>query len=99
MKTKAKPLNFLLLSLIFLFLIAAKSSGGDKVSLKLHLKKGDVFHYTMTTIQHISQNIKNQKIDIDQTMTFGYLMEVKDVDADGNYVVNATYDKIKNFDE
>jgi hypothetical protein len=86
---------YLLICLSLLFIIAEKSFGGDKVTLKLNLKKGDVFHYNMTTVQNISQSIKKQDINIKQTMTFDYLMDVKNIDAEGSYVIDATYDKIK----
>jgi hypothetical protein len=65
------------------------------VDLKLNLEQGKTYTYTMTTTQHTEQVLMGETMKMDQTMIFGYSMDVKEVDADKNQTIHVKYDRIK----
>jgi len=65
------------------------------LDLKLNLEKGKTYSYVMSTIQKTEQEMMGQKNNMDQSMVFGYSMEVKEVDKDHNHTILVKYDRIK----
>ena len=64
---------------------------GDKVELRLRLKKGDVYQVKQSVEQKITQEVQGQKMEIAQTFGFGYLYVVEQVDAESTATVKITY--------
>ena len=82
MISKKVILSFCGIILMF-SLINTANSAGDKIKLRLHLKKGESYGMQMVADQKISQTIQGQKQDMNQTIGMGYKMYVEDVDASG----------------
>ena len=67
---------------------------GEKIELRLRLKKGDSFELSMTMDQDVVQKIQGRKHGMKQTMRSGYTMDVLDVDAEQNATIKVTYNAI-----
>ncbi len=83
--------------LFFMVLALAAALAACKPSeftLRLHMKAGDQFHVSVNTKQDISEELMGQAIDMKQEMTYEYLWEVTNVDAEGNITIKVTYDRI-----
>jgi len=68
--------------------------GPSTFTLRLHFKRGDVFHVKMDTIQHMTQTIVGQDVKVNQQMVFEYTWEVADVNAAGDVTLKVTYDRL-----
>ncbi|UPT67109.1 MAG: substrate-binding domain-containing protein [Sphingobacteriales bacterium JAD_PAG50586_3] len=79
--------------LIVLLLAACKTS--DKLALKLNYEKGKKYYYTSTSEQTTDQTFMGQSISNTSKTVTGYIYEIVDINADGNYVVKITYDKVE----
>ncbi len=62
------------------------------ISLSLRLRKGETYRTRMTTDRNISQTIRGQRQDIEQTVGMAYTVVVEGVDADRVASVKATCD-------
>ncbi len=62
--------------------------------LKLDLKKGLMWDQTMTMNMTMDEAIAGQQIKMDMTADFGFSQEVKSVEANGDYVIESTYNHI-----
>ncbi|NPV02013.1 MAG: hypothetical protein HPY53_11595 [Brevinematales bacterium] len=83
-----------------LFFIAAMVIGlagcqsGEKVLLRMNLKKGDVYNYISETRQKITQTVDKQAMEIEQTVVTEYEYYVEDVDAASNITCRITFKKM-----
>lgn len=73
---------------------SSAQSAGEKIKLRLRLKKGESYKLRMTTDQKISQTIQGKQVDMSQTMGIGFTYHVREVDADGTAAVKLTYDSV-----
>jgi hypothetical protein len=65
------------------------------IVMKVNLSQGDIIRIRMTSDQKLSQDLgEGQMQEIDQTIGYGYTYTVTEVDPDGNYWVDVTYDWI-----
>lgn len=64
------------------------------VILKLKLQKGDKYEMEMTADQKISQELKGQKQNMNQKISFVYSYNVLDKDNQGNMTTKITYSSI-----
>jgi len=79
-------------SLVVAVTLAVFAAGcANKVRLMVRLNEGDAYHLQVAMDQKITQTIKGQTQTMDQRMTFGYDLDVEEVDAEGNSWVNMTY--------
>lgn len=70
------------------------ASTGEKIQLKLNLKKGQTFRQRLTVDQNISQVAGGTPVRVAQSLGIGFTFDVEDVDAGGNTTVRTTYDSI-----
>lgn len=82
---------------IFVFISACQTgiSGSGKINLKLKLNKGDIYQNDIEMVMIMSESLMGKSMNINTTMGMGHLMEVKDIDANGNYNLKMTYDHMK----
>jgi hypothetical protein len=92
--TKVMKLKKLLAPLLLILVLAACKTS-DKLALKLNYEKGKKYYYTSTTEQTTDQTFMGQSVTNTSKTVTGYIYEVTDINADGNYVVKITYDKIE----
>lgn len=69
-------------------------STGEKIQLKLNLKKGQMFRQRLTVDQNISQVAGGTPIRVTQTLGIGFTFDVEDVDARGSARVRTTYNSV-----
>ena len=62
--------------------------------LKLDLRKGLKYDQSMSINMTMDEAIAGQQIKMDMTANFGYTQEVKSVEANGDYVIESTYEHI-----
>jgi hypothetical protein len=69
------------------------AAGGDKLDLKLRLKKGEAYHVGVVVDQDITQTAPGaaQPQAMKQKIGMGYRMEVLDVDAEGKATLRTAY--------
>jgi hypothetical protein len=79
-----------LLAIIFMIINCA----GPKIDLKFNIKPGSVYSYKVTTEQQISQTIQGKVVDMDQTIIMEYRYDVKEINDQGNTVVDIVYERI-----
>lgn len=84
-----KICRFLLL-IIFMIINCA----GPKIDLKFNIKPGSVYKYRVTTKQQISQTIQGKVVDMDQIIIMEYRYDVKEINDQGNTVVDIVYERI-----
>jgi hypothetical protein len=83
-----------------LFFIAAMVFGlagcqsGEKVLLRMNLKKGDIYNYVSETKQRITQIVDKKEMVIDQTVVNEFEYYVEDVDAASNITFRITFKKM-----
>lgn len=70
------------------------NSSGE-IELKLNLKKGSLYDMKMVLNSQTEMNMMGQTVNSNTVMEMGMDYEVKDVLANGNYVVRTTYKTIK----
>ncbi len=70
-------------------------TAGNKVLLRLNLKKGQAFNYVLGMQQNITQTTGEEKMDIKQNIDFIYDMVVDNIDANKNYVIKSTFKTIR----
>lgn len=70
---------------------------GDKLDLKLRLKKGDVYNVGFVIDQDIKQILPGQPKaqNLKQKIGMGYRMEVTEVDAEGTTLLRTVYDSVR----
>ena len=78
--------------LLMIFVII--SCAGPKIDLKFDIKPGSVYKCRVTTNQQISQTIQGQVVDMDQTITMEYRYDVKEINDQGNTIVDIVYERI-----
>ncbi len=81
------------LLLMFAVFVAASAFHHDKVTLRLHLKKGDSYRLYQLIDQDINQVVMGQEQAVKQQIGFGYQYDVLDA-KDGLYTVKATYYRV-----
>jgi hypothetical protein len=67
----------------------------EKIQLRLHLEKGQVYDQVMALAQKTSQSIANRKYDVSMTMRFEIANEVLEVQDDGVMLVRSTYRRVQ----
>lgn len=92
--TKVMKLKKLLAPLLLILVLAACKTS-DKLALKLNYEKGKKYYYTSTTEQTTDQTFMGQSITNSTKTVTGYIYEITDINADGNYLVKITYDKVE----
>jgi len=75
-------------------LSAAGPGAGDKIDLRLHLKKGESYNLREINDQNIAQTIQGYKQDRTNWTRVEYRFDVEDVDPDGTASVKITYSSI-----
>lgn len=79
--------------LLLIFLIANNCTG-PKIELRFNVKPGTIYTYKVTTDQLISQTIKGQVLDMNQTIIMEHRYEVIEINDAGNTIVEIVYDKV-----
>lgn len=69
------------------------SCGGESVSLKLHLQKGDTFASTVKMDQKINTAAMGMKMNIDQHIEVYQRLEVNEVNSDSSYTISLVTDR------
>lgn len=83
---------FLCLSLaVLLFTVGCEK---ERTTLQLNLKQGALYTRRVTTEQKVSQTVRGQRLDMEQTMILEYGYDVTKVDDMGNATVRITYTNI-----
>lgn len=73
---------------------AAAGASGDKVSLEMKFKEGDVFKLVNRADQEISMKVMGMSNDIGQGFDFYFNQKVAKVYEDGSADIDVTYDRI-----
>ena len=76
-------------------LCGAEATAAAKIGLRLRLKKGQSYTLRQTAEQMITQTLMGRKIQIEQRIGMGFLLEVQDVGADGVAAVKTTIQSIR----
>jgi hypothetical protein len=71
--------------LLLIFLIANNCTG-PKIELRFNVKPGTIYTYRVTTDQLISQTIKGQALDMNQTIIMEHRYEVIEINDAGNTI-------------
>jgi hypothetical protein len=71
------------------------ASGSDQFAIELKLEKGQTFKQEFVTDQKVTQSLGGVEQKVDQTMTFGMLLNVEEVDAEGIMKVNMKYESVR----
>lgn len=79
-----------LLLIIFVIISCAR----PKIDLKFNIKPGSVYKYRVTTKQQISQTIQGKVVDMDQIIIMEYQYDVKEINDQGNTIIEIVYDKV-----
>lgn len=66
----------------------------EKITLKLNLEEGKIYTLDMDMDQDITQEPGGNKINMKQQMKMGFSFEVKEVDSDGNTMMDVAFDSI-----
>ncbi len=96
MKKTLSALSVLFIAAIFF--AACNSTGNasnEAVQLKLNLEKGKTYNYGLTTHFDMNMEMMGQKIASGGDVDYGYKLNVADIDAQGNTILNSTIDAIK----
>ena len=75
-------------------LVSAMGFSANDVDLKFNLKKGDVTKYRATIEQTTTQQMGGMDQTVNQNQIFEYTIDVKDVNASGNFVTQITYTRV-----
>ena len=75
-------------------LVSAMGFSANDVDLKFNLKKGDVTKYRATIEQTTTQQMGGMEQTVNQNQIFEYTIDVKDVNASGNFVTQITYTRV-----
>jgi hypothetical protein len=75
------------------------STPSANTAIRLLLSKGQIIHYTYSTVQDIQQQVLNKQIDIHQEIGYGWLFTVAGIGpnntgGDSDYNIQVTYDKV-----
>ncbi|MDV3426271.1 MAG: DUF6263 family protein [Bacillota bacterium] len=79
---------------IIVLIISILSGCQNTLDIKFNVKKGDKYKVVVTSAQKISEEISDQKMNIDQTLKTSYLYNVTDVDSNGTATVDIKYDAV-----
>jgi len=79
---------------VLLMATAALALGADKVTLRLRLKKGDVFHVRVGNDQTITQTLQGRTMKMVQAFVMGYTYDVAEVDPAGLATIRVTYTSV-----
>ena len=85
-----KRIYYVLFALIFLTIVCA----GPKIDLRFNIKPGSVYNYKVTTEQQITQTIQGNVVDMEQTIIMEYRYDVKEINEQGNTIVDIVYERI-----
>ena len=89
-KTKILFLMIFLISFIF---VATSCTGG--LLLFIDVEKGDTYRIDMNQKTIIDMSMEGETITVDQENEFVYLVDIKDVDEDGNVTAEYKFDSMK----
>lgn len=82
-------------ALVIVAAFISTSCNNEPIELRLNLEEGKTYTYTMTTSQQTEQSLMGDTMKMEQTMVFGYSMEVINVDESLNQTIHVMYDRIK----
>jgi hypothetical protein len=80
-----------LLLVVILMIIGC---AGPKIDLKFNVEPGSVYNYSVITKQQISQTIQGKVVDMDQVIIMEYRYDVKEINDQGNTVLDIVYERI-----
>lgn len=91
LKKVKRSVSFLcLIALVMSIMLGCENS----LNLKFNVKKGDKYKVVITSIQKITEDMNDKKVNVNQTMKMGYTYDISDVDKDGTATVNIKYDLV-----
>jgi hypothetical protein len=70
------------------------AGSGEKIQLRLNVKKGESIKLRVSMEQDISQTIGDMKQDMEQTVVMTMTYNIVDVAEDGTATINASYDGV-----
>jgi citrate lyase gamma subunit len=68
--------------------------GKKKIKLRLNLEEGKTYKLLIEAEQEISQTVMGNKVDMTQIMNFVCSYKVKEIDSDGNFLLEVSYDSV-----
>ncbi|MGB3340920.1 MAG: DUF6263 family protein [bacterium] len=80
--------------LLLVMILMIIGCAGPKIDLKFNIEPGSVYNYKVITKQQISQTIQGKVVDMDQVIIMEYRYDVKEINDQGNTVVDIVYERI-----
>lgn len=93
---KTRLFGIFLTAMALIITIACKGEEqGEKLSLRLNPQEGEIYQVRVITDQKIVQTIEGEEQEISQLVGIGYSWAVDQVDPEGGFTAQVTYDWIR----
>ncbi|MBN2002420.1 MAG: hypothetical protein JXA21_03610 [Anaerolineae bacterium] len=94
-KTTRIGLTILFVAILSAIWLSACTWEEVKVNMQLNPQEGESYHIRITSDQQITQTMDGEDTAIAQTMGFGCVLTITEVDADGNAWLDMVYDWVR----